>query len=299
MLLLEPDFIGEGTVTDRMTVSQHHRSSRWSLDADAFRNGVAVIREKIASGEVYQVNLCRRVTVDGWQDSLAPLAAAASRGGVPEYLSHFDYVGGELLCASMELLLRRRGDEIETRPIKGTRQRGFTPEEDRRWAAELAADPKERAELAMIVDLERNDLGRISRPGSVIVREPGKVNTYASVHHRVARLTGRMRMDIEWWDALAAMVPGGSVTGCPKRAAMALIVQLETVARGPFTGALGVIAGDGDLELSLPIRSAWKFASTLEFAAGCGIVWESDPVAEEKESRLKVARWLDLLGGAA
>jgi anthranilate/para-aminobenzoate synthase component I len=254
---------------------------------------------RIASGDVYQTNLCRRLTVDGWQASLGSLAAVASRGGVPDYLSRFIFDDGELLCASMELLLRRRGDRLETRPIKGTRGRGISPTEDRQWVADLETDPKERAELAMIVDLERNDLGRVSQLGSVAVRDAGTVESYASVHHRVARVTARIQPELEWWDALAAMAPGGSVTGCPKIAAMSLIAQLETVPRGPFTGALGVIAGDGDLEIALPIRSAWKVGSKLEFAAGCGIVWDSDPVSEERESRLKVSRWLELIGGAS
>jgi anthranilate/para-aminobenzoate synthase component I len=198
----------------------------------------------------------------------------------------------------MEMLLRRRGVELETRPIKGTRPRGTTPEEDQRLAVELDADPKERAELAMVVDLERNDLGRVSEIGTVAVSDPGSVQAYAMVHHRVARVRGRVRRGLEWWEILAAVAPGGSVTGCPKRAAMSVIAELEPVPRGPFTGALGVVAGNGDLEMALPIRTAWRLGSTLELAAGCGVVWQSEPAAEEEESRLKVARWLDLVGGA-
>ena len=165
-------------------------------------------------------------------------------------------------------------------------------------AFELDADPKEQAELAMVVDLERNDLGRVSEIGSVEVADPGSVHAFAAVHHRVARVRGRARHDLEWWELLAAVAPGGSVTGCPKRAAMSVIAELEPVPRGPFTGALGVVAGNGDLEMALPIRTAWRLGSTLEFAAGCGVVWQSEPAAEEEESRLKVARWLKLVGGA-
>jgi anthranilate/para-aminobenzoate synthase component I len=163
-------------------------------------------------------------------------------------------------------------------------------------AEELASDPKERAELAMVIDLERNDLGRVSRIGSVEVVDPGSVRTYASVHHLVGRVKSRARPGLEWWEVLAAMVPGGSVTGCPKHAAMSLIRDLEPVQRGPFTGAFGVVAGNGDMEFALPIRTAWQIGTTLEFAAGCGVVWDSNPEAEEKECRLKVARWLDLVG---
>ena len=270
----------------------------WSLDGEEFRNCVEAIRVRIASGDVYQVNLSRRLTVEGSNRLLDPFAVAAAKGGEPDYLARFHFDDGELLCASMELLLRRRGDILETCPIKGTRPRGESEEEDQRLAEELFFDPKEQAELAMVIDLERNDLGRISRIGSVEVVDPGSVRRYASIHHLVGRVRGRAKPGLEWWEMLAAMVPGGSVTGCPKYAAMSLIRDLEPVQRGPFTGALGVVAGDGDMEFALPIRTAWRVGTTLEFAAGCGVVWESKPEAEEKESRLKVERWLDLVGSA-
>ena len=269
----------------------------WSLDDSKFRQSVAVIRERIAAGEVYQVNLSRRMTVDGISGGLDGLFQASCVGGVPDYLARFDFDECQLLTASMELLLRRRGPELETHPIKGTRPRGGTDAEDRALAVELDADEKERAELAMIVDLERNDLGRVCEAGSVRVADSGSVRTYPAIHHRVARVTGRLRRGLEWWDALGAVVPGGSVTGCPKIAAMAVIAELEPLPRGPFTGCLGVICGNGDMEMALPIRSAWSANGGLEFAAGCGIVWESDPVAEELESRIKLARWLEMLEG--
>ena len=270
----------------------------WSLDGEEYRGGVESIRERIASGDVYQVNLCRRLTVEGTNRLLGPFAVAAAQGGEPDYLARFHFDDGELLCASMELLLRRRNDILETCPIKGTRPRGTCVEEDQRLALELASDPKEQAELAMVIDLERNDLGRVSQVGSVEVVDPGSVCSYASVHHLVGRVRGRLRPGLEWWEVLAAMVPGGSVTGCPKHAAMSMIRDLEPVQRGPFTGALGVVTGDGDMEFALPIRTAWRMGKRLEFAAGCGVVWESSPEAEEKECRLKVARWLDLVGCA-
>ncbi len=297
LFLLEPEPVSTPTPAETQP-GLPSGGARWSLDAASFRDGVEKIRERIAAGDVYQVNLCRRLTVEGWQGSLEAFAEVASDGGVPDYLARIDLDGGELLCASMEMLLRRRGVELETRPIKGTRPRGTTPKEDQRLAVELDADPKERAELAMVVDLERNDLGRVSEIGTVAVSDPGSVQAYAMVHHRVARVRGRVRRGLEWWEILAAVAPGGSVTGCPKRAAMSVIAELEPVPRGPFTGALGVVAGNGDLEMALPIRTAWRLGSTLELAAGCGVVWESKPAAEEEESRLKVARWLNLIGGA-
>jgi anthranilate/para-aminobenzoate synthase component I len=259
-----------------------------SLDAAAYRDAVEAVRARIAAGDVYQVNLTRRF-------ELAPgtgdLLAAAVAGGTPEYAARLAWDDAEVVCASMELLLRRRGDRLETRPIKGTRPRAQDPVTDRCLAAELDADPKEIAELAMIVDLERNDLGRVAVSGSVEVADPGSVVSWPTVHHRVALVTATLRPGVRWWEALAAVVPGGSVTGCPKRAAMGVIAALEPVPRGPYCGALGVVTHDGDLELALPIRTAWRRGARWWCAAGCGVVWDSDPEREERESRLKVARW--------
>ncbi len=223
------------------------------------------VREAIAAGQVYQVNLTRRFVLRVAGQPRAAAAAASRRRRFPTYLARLRIDGGELACASMELLLRRRGRRLESRPIKGTRPRGVTPAADRQLAAELDADPKERAELAMIVDLVRNDLGRIAETASVRVLDPGSVRTWSDVHHRVARVTARARTGEPWWRLLAAMAPAGSVTGCPKRAAMQLIAALEPVARGPFCGALGVVAGNGDLELALPIRTAWRVGREVEF----------------------------------
>ncbi|MCK5378232.1 MAG: anthranilate synthase component I family protein [Acidobacteria bacterium] len=298
ILLLEP------TTTDSQTVLGAGSTAkgavlRTSLSEEQFMKGVQSIRGHIADGTVYQVNLCRRFTVNRWDGGLRSLFDVASAGSaVPDYLSAFSWEGvspGELVCASMELLVSRRHDRMETKPIKGTRPRGATAGEDRRLIRQLETDPKERAELAMIVDLERNDLGRIARTGSVVVEDPGRVRSWERIHHRVARVTASVWAGMPWQDIVAVMAPGGSVTGCPKRSAMSMIAGLEPVGRGPFTGALGVIAGNGDLELALPIRTAWTSDGRLEMAAGCGIVWESDPLAEEVESRLKIGNWLELV----
>jgi len=270
-----------------------------SLDDHAFAEQVGTIRERIAAGDVYQVNLTRRFSVHGWRGGLAPLLAAVADSEPPEYLCWSRSGDHELVCASMEMLLRRRGRDLETAPIKGTRPRGKSAEQDNKLALELDSDGKERAELAMIVDLERNDLGRVAEPGSVMVEDPGNVYRYATVLHRVARVRALLAEGLQWWQVLAAMVPGGSVTGCPKIAAMEVISELETVSRGPYTGALGVVAGNGDMELALPIRTAFRSGDSTHFAAGCGIVWQSEASSEELESRLKVQRWLHLCGWGA
>jgi anthranilate/para-aminobenzoate synthase component I len=271
----------------------------WSLDARSFERGVDEVRRRIARGDVYQVNLCRRLTVPARGEFVDSFVEAASAGGAPDYLATVETADHELVCASMELLLSRRGDRLVTRPIKGTRPRGADLESDRRMKRDLETDSKEQSELAMIVDLERNDLGRICRVGSVRVADPGSVQSYATVYHLVASVEGRAREDVPWWRMLAVMAPGGSVTGCPKRAAMSVVADLEPTGRGPFTGALGVVAGDGDLEMALPIRTAWRMRGELNLAAGCGIVWHSNPASEEMESRLKISRWLELLGLSA
>lgn len=298
LLLLEPERTDDSTVLQPGWAGGDERL-RSSLGDEHFREGVQRIRDSIAEGSVYQVNLCRRFTVDQWDGGLQRLFDAVAVGPrIPDYLSAFSWDGvcsGELVCASMELLLSSKGGRLETGPIKGTRPRGLTPEEDLLLIRQLEVDPKERAELAMIVDLERNDLGRVARTGSVIVEDAGRVQSWETIHHRVARVTASVSEETRWQDVVAVMAPGGSVTGCPKRAAMSVIADIEPLARGPFTGALGVIAGNGDLQLALPIRTAWTSEDRLEMAAGCGIVWESDPVAEEAESRLKIRKWLELV----
>lgn len=272
-----------------------------NLSDAQFAVRVETIRRAIADGRVYQVNLCRRFSVAPWAGGLRSLYDAASKGVQPDYLGAFSWQGrergerGELVCASMEMLLRRRGAKVVTRPIKGTRGRGQTPESDERLKEGLATDPKELAELAMIVDLERNDIGKVAKAGSVVVTDPGSVHSWAVVHHRVAEVCAEVDRDMSPWELFGAMAPGGSVTGCPKIAAMEMIRDLETVPRGPFTGALGVVAGNGDAEIALPIRTGWLAGDRVEMASGCGIVWESRADEEVKESRVKISQWLDLM----
>jgi len=300
VLLIEPDCCrmpasrGGGPGCDaRMSVS---------LDDNVFRRAVDDVTAHIAAGDVYQVNVTRRFRVSRWDGGLGPLEAALDRSNLPEYACRMelrDLEGQpfEMVCGSMEMLLRRRELRLETRPIKGTRPRGASAVEDQALAAELEVDTKELSELAMVVDLERNDLGTVAEVGSVEVLDPGRVVSYAGVHHRVARVGARLADGVPWWRVMAAIAPGGSVTGCPKHAAMGVIRRLEPTRRGPFTGVLGVVAANGDMELALPIRTAWRWGRVFEMAAGCGIVWGSDPDREELESRLKLAHWLELVSG--
>jgi para-aminobenzoate synthetase component 1 len=226
----------------------------------------------------------------------APLAAPpsalyhrlATRHPVP-YGAYLDLGHAALVMNSPELFLRRRGQRVETRPIKGTRPRGTTPGEDAALIAELIRDPKERAEHLMIVDLERNDLGRVSAIGSVVVERYAEVESHPTVHHLVSTVAGMLRPEAGLADLLAATFPGGSISGAPKRRAMEIIAELEPWPRGPYTGALGLFDPRGDVELGLAIRTAVVADGMVRYHAGGGIVADSDPEREWAEAWLKTA----------
>ena len=266
-----------------------------SLDDVAFSAGVEHIRGAIAAGDYYQVNLTRRWTT-AFTGSPRALFAELRGPHPPRFAGLIEdrAQGWSILCLSPELLLRRRGDRLETRPIKGTRPLGR--QDPIAIGRRLRSSEKDSAELAMIVDLERNDLNRICLPGSVrVVRRAASLHT-RDVVHLEARVAGHAARDLSLRDLLAAMLPGGSVTGAPKIAACQAIARLEPVARSVYCGALGVIRPGGDLTLALPIRTGYAVGGELHFHAGCGIVWDSDAVAEELESRAKVRSWMRTLG---
>jgi para-aminobenzoate synthetase component 1 len=245
-------------------------------------------QEYIRVGDVYQVNLSQRFTsslsVRPWElfqrlseASPAPLAAYVDGG-------HF-----QLASASPELFLRLSGRRILTRPIKGTRRRSPDPDEDARLAYELQTSPKELAELLMITDLLRNDLGQVSEYGSVIVPELSRLESFAQVHHLVSTVEGRLRPELSHVRALAACFPGGSITGAPKIRAMEIIDELEPVTRGPYTGALGYFGFNHESQFSMIIRTAIMTNGLAYFQSGAGIVADSVPEAEYDETLIKAA----------
>ncbi len=250
----------------------------------AIRRILAYIR----AGDVYQVNLARRlsarVIVSGDPLALHARLAPAPFGALLEA----DEVS--LISNSPELFLRRRAGEgrVETRPIKGTRARAVDPAEDRARAAELLADAKERAEHLMIVDLLRNDLGRVAELGSVTVDDFCRAVAFPSVHHLVTTISARAG---DTAALLRACFPGGSVTGAPKVRAMQIIDELEPVARGPYTGALGWLGPGGAVDLAIVIRTAVLDARRLRLSVGGGIVADSDPLRELEETEEKAAAW--------
>jgi para-aminobenzoate synthetase component 1 len=245
--------------------------------------------EYVHAGDCFQVNVAQRL--------LAPLdlpprelyRRLRERNAAP-FAGYFDLGEFVLASASPERFLRvtageaGRADEVETRPIKGTRPRGRTPEEDRARAAELLASPKDRAENVMIVDLLRNDLGRVCRFGSVRVPAVCRLETYRTVHHLVSEVRGRLRADMGALDLLRAAFPGGSVTGAPKVRAMEIIAELEPTARGPYCGSLGYLGFDGVMDTNILIRTFTAGRGWVQFPVGGGIVADSEPEREYEET---------------
>ncbi|MCX8071838.1 MAG: anthranilate synthase component I family protein [Candidatus Binatia bacterium] len=248
----------------------------------------------IAAGDAYQVNLAYPLRAARVVSGIRLFELLQQRNPVAfgAYLHGGDF---ELVSNSPELFLSRRGVWLTTRPIKGTRPRGRTGEEDRRLIAELCADGKERAELTMIVDLERNDLGRICETGSVEVVAHERVATYATLHHMYSEVRGRLRRGLGWGEILAAMFPGGSVTGAPKRRAMQILHELEAGARGFYTGALGWLRSVDDADFALLIRTAVVDREGVEYWTGGGLVADSTAEREYEETRVKARAFVAAL----
>jgi len=261
---------------------------------DAYRARVERILEYIAAGDVYQVNLARRLVAsiarDG--DALALYRALATHAPAP-YGGLIEGDGVRVVSGSPELFLRRAAGDgrLETRPIKGTRRRTGDAAVDAGLAAELAADHKEQAEHLMIVDLERNDLGRVAATGSVRVDRLGYVVELPALYHLVSRVSCELRPEVDVADVLRATFPGGSITGAPKIRAMQIVDELEPARRGPYTGALGYFGAGGAIELAIAIRCATLAAGELRLHVGGGIVADSTAARELEETEEKAAGW--------
>jgi para-aminobenzoate synthetase component 1 len=268
-----------------------------------FLDGVARVIEYLRAGDAYQVNLSRRLSATCAPVGAAPVAlAAALRARAPAphaaLIAAVDGAGA-LVGNSPERFLAVAPDgRVETRPIKGTRPRGGGPEADRAAAAELAGSAKDRAEHVMIVDLERNDLGRVCRTGSVEVASLARVVALPTVLHLVSTVRGRLRPEVGLAALLEATFPGGSITGAPKRRAMEIIDELEPAARGPYTGATGWLGAAGDLDLAIAIRTAVVQGGRLSLSVGGGVVADSTPEGELAETEVKARAFAALCGGA-
>jgi anthranilate synthase component 1 len=273
--------------------------------AQRYIDGVHRIKDYILAGDVFQVNLSRL-----WQLTLAKTdakltlltnpAAAVYRQlrqhNPAPFAGLIQMPEGAIISSSPERLVRYDGDSVDTRPIAGTRKRSDNPTEDLALIEELIDHPKERAEHIMLIDLERNDLGRICQPGSVEVNELMVVESYQHVHHIVSNVRGKLVEDKSPLDIIHALFPGGTITGCPKIRCMEIIAELETGAREAYTGSVGYINRDGTMDTNILIRSFIQQGDQLRFRAGAGIVADSDAELELEETRHKAKGLLRALG---
>jgi anthranilate synthase component I len=255
---------------------------------EAYIRRVERAKDYIRAGDIYQANLSRywRATLPG-RFSAAALYARLRQANPAPFAALAQFGEFRVLSSSPERLLRIRGRRVDTRPIAGTHPRGRTEADDRALAAALIAHPKERAEHVMLIDLARNDLGRVCEGGSVHVDEYMAVETYAHVHHIVSNVTGTLRPDVTPVQALRAVFPGGTITGVPKVRCMQIIAELEDSPRGPYTGSLGYLNHDGSGDFNILIRTMSLQGRDLEFRAGAGIVADSDPARELAETGAK------------
>ncbi len=257
-------------------------------DPNTYLNQVIRIKDYIRAGDVFQVNLSRE-----WR---MHFSAAISPGDLyyrltqenPAPFSGLVYWGDSaLISSSPERLVASRGGRVQTRPIAGTRPRALDPAHDDRLAQELMAHPKERAEHRMLIDLERNDLGRICVPGSIRVNELMALESYAHVHHIVSNIVGTLKPGVTPGALVRAVFPGGTITGCPKVRCMEIIAELEACSRGPYTGSMGYMNRDASLDLNILIRTLHCRQNELRLRAGAGIVADSEPQSELEETRAK------------
>ena len=251
-----------------------------------YLQAVRKAKRYIRDGDIYQVNISQRftapLTTKPWD-----LYRKLRHLNPAPYACYLKFPEVIIASSSPELFLQVTGRDVETHPIKGTRPRGRNKTEDQNLKTELAHSKKDRAELSMIVDLERNDLGKVCETGSVVVRDHLRIEEYATVFHTVSTVAGKLRRDKDLTDLLRATFPGGSITGCPKIRSMEIIDELEPTVRGPYTGSIGYLSADGDVDLNIAIRTFIIKGKKVTFQVGGGIVNDSDPAEEYKETLAK------------
>ena len=270
---LHPAALGEGDFVSGFT-------------REGFIDAVAKVKEYIAGGDVFQVVLSQRLSVPFQARPVDVYRALRALNPSP-YMYFLDVGGTQVVGSSPEILVRMQGGEITVRPIAGTRPRGASQAEDMALEAELLADPKERAEHLMLIDLGRNDVGHVSRPGTVEVGEQFVVERYSHVMHIVSEVTGKVREGLSYADVLRATFPAGTVSGAPKIRALEIIRELEPIKRNVYAGSIGYIAWNGDADMAIAIRTAVIQDGRLHVQAGAGIVYDSDPVKEWEETMNK------------
>ena len=272
----------------------HHARPTSNFTRAEYLAAVARVREYILAGDVFQVNISQRFEAPLSSTPLDLYHRLRGRNPAP-YAAYIDGGTFQVLSASPERFLRLDGDRVETRPIKGTRRRDADPARDAALARELAGSAKDQAENVMIVDLLRNDLSRVCRPGSVSVPALLTLETLPTVHHLVSTVTGRLEAACDAFDLLRAAFPGGSITGAPKLRAMEIIAELEPVRRSVYCGAIGYIALSGDMDTSIVIRTYVAAGGRVCFNAGGGVVADSDPALEYDETLHKARALIEAL----
>lgn len=257
-------------------------------EAGMYTDAVSIAKKHIEAGDIYQANLSRQwlanVSANTSAETIYASLCAANPGPFAGIARWQDTA---IISSSPERLLSVRDGVISTRPIAGTRRRGENEAHDDDLSTELFAHPKERAEHVMLIDLERNDLGRVCEPGTVVVDEMMVLESYAHVHHIVSNVQGVLQSDVTPGEAIAAVFPGGTITGCPKVRCMQIIDELELAPRGAYTGSFGYLNRDGSLDLNILIRTMVMHGDQVSFRAGAGIVADSEPLAELDEARAK------------
>jgi len=268
---------------------------RSNFSKENYVEAIRKAKEYIRRGDIYQVNLSQRFEAALVEDPYDLYLRLRNESPAP-FGAYLNYGDIAILSSSPERFLFKRGDYIETRPIKGTRPRGEDAFEDARLEGELVASAKDRAEHVMIVDLERNDLGRVCEYGSVFPTEFVSLEKYATVFHLVSTVSGKIRKDADAIDCLKAAFPGGSITGAPKIRSMEIIEELEQVKRAVYTGAIGYIDFRGNMDTSIVIRTFLVKGGKVYFQVGGGIVADSDPEAEYEETLHKARGAFRALG---
>ncbi|HQH13461.1 MAG TPA: anthranilate synthase component I, partial [Candidatus Sumerlaeota bacterium] len=254
-----------------------------NMTEDEFKNAVERAREYIFAGDIFQVVLSQRLKTNFTCAPLDIYRALRTINPSP-YMFFLKFGGLKIIGSSPEILVKVAGDQIQIRPIAGTRKRGSSPDEDKALEAELLADPKERAEHIMLVDLGRNDCGRVAEFGSVFVDDLMTIERYSHVMHIVSNVRGTLAPKNDAYDVLKASFPAGTVSGAPKVRAMEIIDELETIQRGPYAGAVGYFSFSGNLDSCITIRTIITRGDSAYIQAGCGVVADSVPETEYQET---------------
>ncbi len=280
MLLSGSDIIPD---TDADYTNRSASSFRSNFTQDEYEKVILKIREYIASGHVYQVNMSQRFEMDYSGDPFSLFMKLYNENPAP-FFAYINAGDHQVVSTSPERFLNLRGNCVETRPIKGTKPRGKTKEEDERFRSQLENSKKDEAELSMIVDLMRNDIGKVCEASTVKVKEHKRLEAYENVYHLVSIVEGRLKNGCDETDLLKATFPGGSITGCPKIRAMEIIDELEPNRRHVYTGSIGYISFHRSMDLSIAIRTATIHNNRIYFAFGGGVVYDSDPLDEYIET---------------